>query len=253
MSLFVIFDQTTLNNFFYVTFAFIVSEHLMNYQWVMPQLKALYVKLSLSFLTMMTIDCEKTLINAIRMKFSNVEHVFCTWHINNNVLSHCKRKFDIVEIWETFFNEWKAIMYVSTQQKYLDAWNFISDKYNLSHSECIEYLLNTYITHYRRRFVRFFINQILHFDTIVTSKEEKTHAILKRNLMTSTDDLKTMIENLDLLLINQRHNYVMNFENVKMRFSMKCRLDIFRNISAYVISNALRKILNEYKWYEPSR
>ncbi len=138
-------------------------------------------------------------------------------------------------------------MYVFSQQKYLDAWNFISDKYNLLHSECIKYFLNIYIIHYQRRFERFFINQILHFDIIITLKKEKTHAILKRNLMIFIDDLKTMIKNLHLLLINQRHNHVIKFENVKMSFSMKCRLDIFRNISAYVILNALRKISNKYK------
>jgi hypothetical protein len=154
MSLFVIIDQTELNIIFYVAFVFMTHEHFSNYKWILQQLKIIYVKLSLSFLTIFVIDCEKTLTNAIRLKFSEIDHVFWIWHINNNVLSHCKRKFDIKKFWKTFFDEWKAMMYVFIQQKYIMIWDLISEKYNLSHSECIEYLLNIYITHYRRRFVK---------------------------------------------------------------------------------------------------
>ncbi len=154
MSLFVITDQTKLNIIFYVAFVFMTHEHISNYEWILQQLKIIYVKLSLSFLTNFVIECEKALTNAIRLKFSEIDHVFCIWHINNNVLSHCKRKFDIKEIWETFFDEWKAMMYVFIQQKYTMIWDLINEKYNLFHSECIEYLLNIYITHYRRKFVK---------------------------------------------------------------------------------------------------
>jgi hypothetical protein len=119
MSLFVITDHTKLNIIFYVAFVFMTHEHISNYEWVLQQLKIIYVKLSLSFLTIFVIDCEKALTNAIRLKFSEIDHVFCIWHINNNVMSHCKRKFDIKEVWKTFFDEWKAMMYVSTQQKYI--------------------------------------------------------------------------------------------------------------------------------------
>jgi hypothetical protein len=81
----------------------------------------------------------------------------------------------------------------------------------------------------------------------VTSRREEAHAMLKRSLMSSTDDLKIVIDNLDLLMINQRHEYVQKFEEIKIRYSVDCRLDIFRNISAFVISKALRMIMNEYK------
>jgi hypothetical protein len=185
MFLFVITDQTKLNIIFYVAFVFMIIEHFSNYEWILQQLKTLYVKLSFSFFTIFVIDCEKALINAIRLKYSKIEYVFCIWLINNNVLSHCKKKFEIKEIWKIFFNKWKTMMYAFTQQKYIDAWNLINEKYNLFYSECIEYLLNIYIIHYRRRFLKCFINQILHFDIIVTSRNEKK----TRNIKTQFDDI----------------------------------------------------------------
>jgi glycerol-3-phosphate dehydrogenase len=71
--------------------------------------------------------------------------------------------------------------------------------------------------------------------------------MLKRNLFTSIDDLKIMMNNLNFLLINQHHDYSIEFENVKIRYSLQCRIDFFQNIFAFVTSFALRKILNQYK------
>ncbi len=270
MSLFVIIDQTAINIIFYVAFVFMSQKKLMNYIWILLQLKNLYVKLSLSFSVIMTTDCEKALTNAIRLKFSQTSHVFCIWHINNNVLINCKKAFNSEKAWETFFEEWKAVMYANSEAEYNTAWNFLSEKYNSSHSECIEYLWKTYILHYRRRFVKCFIDKIMHFGIIVTSREEDAHAMLKRNLITSIDDLKIVMNNLNLLLINQRHDYLIEFENakiryslqcridlfqtflikfenVKIRYSLQCRIDLFQNIFAFVTSYALRKILNQYK------
>jgi hypothetical protein len=81
----------------------------------------------------------------------------------------------------------------------------------------------------------------------VTSRREEAHAMLKRSLISFIDDLKIVIDNLDLLMINQKHEYVRKFEEIKIRYSVNCRLDIFRNISAFVISAALRIIMSEYK------
>ncbi len=247
MFLFVIIDQTAINIIFYVAFVFMCQKKMTNYIWVLLQLKNLYVKLSLLFSMIMTIDCEKALTNAIKLKFSQTSHVFCIWHINNNVLINCKKTFNSKKAWETFFDEWKTMMYASSENEYNTAWNFLSEKYNLFHSECIEYLYEIYILHYRRRFVKCFIDKITHFDIIVTSREEDAHAILKRNLITFIEDLKIMMNNLNLLLINQRHDYLIEFANVKIRYSLQCRIDLFQNIFAFVTSYALRKILNQYK------
>ncbi len=87
----------------------------------------------------------------------------------------------------------------------------------------------------------------MHFDIIVISKEESAYAMLKRNLITFIDDLKIMINNLNLLLINQRYDYLIEFKNAKIRYSLQCRINLFQNIFAFVTSYALRKNLNQYK------
>jgi glycerol-3-phosphate dehydrogenase len=87
----------------------------------------------------------------------------------------------------------------------------------------------------------------MHFDIIVTFREKDAHAMLKRNLIIFIDDFKIIMNNLNLLLINQRYDYLIEFENVKIRYSLQCRIDFFQNIFAFVTLYVLRKILKQYK------
>jgi hypothetical protein len=71
----------------------------------------------------------------------------------------------------------------------------------------VKYLIDTYIRDHRRRFVKTYINQVLHFETTMSSRSEIEHSQLKRYLRASTDDLKTMIDSISLMLKNQIHNH----------------------------------------------
>ncbi len=57
-------------------------------------------------------------------------------------------------------------------------------------------------------FIKTYINQVLHFETTMSFRSEIEHAQLKRHLRASTDDLKTMINSINLMLKNQIHNHL---------------------------------------------
>jgi hypothetical protein len=67
------------------------------------------------------------LINAIAIEYrdeaghNSVAHLFCIWHINNNVLINCKKDFDTKKAWDEFFAAWKSVMYASSVVKYIAA------------------------------------------------------------------------------------------------------------------------------------
>jgi hypothetical protein len=180
MFLFIISDQIALHKNFYVVFCFVTKEKQNDYVWILQQLKRLYAKLKISDSTVLIIDMKKELMNVCRLIFSVSNHLLCLWHINNNVLINCKKHFIIKKIWDKFFSEWKKMMYASSEREYRDLWDKFVNRYNLSHFDCINYLYNTYILSYRRRFIKCYINQMLHFDITITSRDEDAHAILKR-------------------------------------------------------------------------
>ncbi len=248
MLLMIIFDQIALHKTFYVVFCFMTKEKQNDYVWIMKQLKSLYQQLKISQnSTVFVTNMKKELMNVCKLTFSSINHLLCIWHINNNVLINCKKSFVFKEAWNVFFTEWKTIMYASFDRKYRQLWDQFVDRYNLTHDECIDYLYDTYIRDYRRRFVKCYINQVLHFDTTMTSRDESEHAVLKRQLKSSIDDLKTMMNEINLLLINEHHNYLIEMKEAKMRYFIELRKFIFDQLTSFVTSTALWKILSQYK------
>ncbi len=110
----------------------------------------------------------------------------------------------------------------------------------------MKYLAIIYITH-AKHFVKCYINRVLHFDITTTSRDENEHATLKCQLETSKNDLKSMIENINLLLINEHHNHLLKLNDDKTRFFMKLRKWIFQQISSYITTSMIRRIVTQYQ------
>lgn len=47
------------------------------------------------------------------------------------------------------------------------------------------------------------------------------------NIDLSSEDLKLVVDQISLLLMNERHNYVLKFEEDKLRISTVCRHDLY--------------------------
>ncbi len=242
MSLMIISDQTLMHINFYVIFCFMTQETTVDYCWILRQLKTLYDQFS--DLTIFVIDMKRDLMHVIVVKFLNSHHLFCIWHINNNVTMNCKKAFNTKKEWTNFFNVWKKVMYVDSKHDFWELWRKFSLTYN-NHEMMIEYLVITYITH-ARHFVKCFINRILHFETTMTSREKDEHAVLKRQLESSTRDLKIVVNEINLLLINEHHNYELVVVDQKVRYSTAFRKSIFSQLTAYITHYALRKIVTQY-------
>jgi hypothetical protein len=232
---------------FYVAFCFIAKKIIENYYWILTQLRVLYMRLTFSNSTIIVIDMKKDFMLAMQMIFSSSSHLLCIWHINNNVVVNCKRNFSTKEAWIEFYNQWKSVIYAHTKKEFWKNWRIFINKYHSSHEECVKYLLFTYITNYRQRFVRCYINKMLHFEITMSSRDEKKHSMLKRQLKSFIDDLKTMINEINLLLMNKYHNYLLKFEKAKMRLSMKFNKSIYQRLIAHVTSHVLKKIDEQYK------
>jgi hypothetical protein len=111
----------------------------------------------------------------------------------------------------------------------------------------VKYLLSTYIINHRQRFAKCYINKMLHFDITISSRDERKHAVLKRQLNSSIDDLKTMIDEINFFLMNEYHNYFLKFEKTKIRLSIKLKKSIYQRLIAHVTFYVLRMIDEQYK------
>jgi hypothetical protein len=65
-------------------------------------------------------------------------------------------------------------------------------------------------------------------------KSENEHAQLKRHLESSIENLKIVIDNIKLLLINQIHDHTIALDDAKLRYSTHLRKSIFQQLFAFV-------------------
>jgi hypothetical protein len=70
--------------------------------------------------------------------------------------------------------------------------------------------------------------------------------MFKRRLKFSIEDFKTMMNDINLLLINELHNHFLIVENAKIRFSMRFNKLIFQQVASYVAFNVLKMIFDQY-------
>lgn len=246
MPLLVINGVTALNTTFFVGFAFLSSERTADYTWVLTQLKQLYEEIDASNPKVILTDCERGLINASRLVFPDAQHLLCIWHVDKNVLSNCHKDFATKEEWETFYIDWHKVMYARTSAEYEARWTALSNTYDQRHPGPMLYLTNDLLRSYKKKFVKCWTDQSLHFNNHATSRSEGSHAKLKRDLTSSIGDLKTVVDSLELLLINQYQDYVLALEDAKTRLPHELRLPFLRELIGQVTPFALHRVREQY-------
>ena len=94
------------------------------------------------------------------------------------------------------------------------------------------------------------INKIMHFNIIIISRAEDIHQILKNYLKFFIENLMTMINKLELMLMNQQKNYQMKFEQTKRRVSFAFTHSMFRNLLDRVASHVIWKINDQFERFQ---
>ena len=242
---------TALNTSFYVEFAFLRQERKENYVWFLQQLKTLYRMLNISYPKVVVTDRDIGLMAAIYSVFPDTRHLLCLWHIHRNVQEHWKPVFrhsaHSDDDWMAFESMWHAVVYSKTEEEYEVNWDALNDAYSHDHSAEVQYLVDTWLAPYKRKFVKAFVDKVLHFDNIATPRVEGGHAVLKHQLGFSTGDLKTVVDNIDLLLKNQHQEYVIKLDEAEMRFPTRLRRPLYSDVRAYITPFALLKVHSQYE------
>jgi hypothetical protein len=108
--LFVIVDHIFLSIISYVDFAFLTRETEENFAWVLKTLQKYLKKKNILVSKILMTNRDVKLINVSHSIFSRVRHFLCIWHVNKNVLTHCKSYFITKEEWEKLYLKWQAMM-----------------------------------------------------------------------------------------------------------------------------------------------
>ena len=85
-----IVGMTSLNSQFSAGFCFLKEEKQKDYMWALSKLAAILTPETRP--AVIVTDLEVSLMAAIDKIFPSSSHMMCTWHINKNIMSKCKRQ-----------------------------------------------------------------------------------------------------------------------------------------------------------------
>ena len=117
-------DTVGINNCFqtfFVSFAFMSSETKLDYKWsTQCNLELFTMYMPGIEPSIIATDADLALIAVVGKTFPRAVALLCTWHIQKNVLKHCKKGFTTDDAWNTFQNAFNNILYAKTEQDYKD-------------------------------------------------------------------------------------------------------------------------------------
>jgi len=132
----------------------------------------------------------------------------------------------------------------TTGDVFAAAWIALQGAYpKLEFAAAIAYLENEWLRH-KEKFVHAWTDHHLHFGHRATSKAERAHALIKRELMVSTNDIVTIVNALIRTLKDQHATKKAALERAKVNLPIKLMIPLFRDIVGKVAPQALHRMLD---------
>ncbi|KNE96692.1 hypothetical protein PSTG_10095 [Puccinia striiformis f. sp. tritici PST-78] len=211
-----VIGQAASNRLFSIGFCFMTYEDEENYLWAVNQLKKFIWKperIPKVFIT----DRESALRNALEQVFPDAQANLCTWHINKNIATNCKKYFPsikppaklakraikpvknlkpLVDPWKQFMNLWKLVTSAKSPEVYVERFKTLKD--HLATRPAVLSYIEQNIIPVKELFVVAWACQYPHLRNLNNSRVESGHAYLKTFVMNSTGDLLSVFQALAL-------------------------------------------------------
>ncbi|XP_050913303.1 protein FAR-RED ELONGATED HYPOCOTYL 3 [Lathyrus oleraceus] len=168
--LFEIVGITSTELTFAVAFAYMESEQIENFCWVLEKLKELFVKKDLCPQVILT-DRDLALMKAIEIMFPKSINLLCRFHINAG--AKCKQHV-VNDLQKTIDTLWMEVVWASDEVEYGQPLHQL-EQACVDYSGFINYMKDTWLTPHRHRFVGARINQVLHLGNTTTNRVESAH------------------------------------------------------------------------------
>ena len=141
------------NNSFFISTGFLSGEAEDDYNWIVECNVDLWA-LACSSATIPQVavtDADGALIKAIKAKLPTSKAFLCKWHVQKNVVKHCKAGFDTDEDWDKFEKAFNSILNATTKQAYEDRLLQFSITYAweanpLFNNDYVKYIKETWFT-----------------------------------------------------------------------------------------------------------
>ncbi|KAL2104470.1 hypothetical protein VUR80DRAFT_555 [Thermomyces stellatus] len=242
---------------FCVAFAFLSGETEEDYIWALDRLRSMYelggTRLPSVILTDRCIAC----MNAVSHSFPTAVSLLCLWHANKAVLRYCQPRFvqrqpgsenqpDLTD-WNEFFSYWHSIIKSTDEETFKQRVQELERHYLQQCLEEVGYIKTIWLDPYKEKLVKAWVDQHLHFGSVVTSRVEGIHGLLKSHLKTSTLDLFEAWRAMKHVLLNQLADLESNQARQQIHIPIELSGSLYSAIRGWISHEALRKVEEQRK------
>ena len=108
---------TSTNKTFSIAYSFLHSEQGHNFHWVLQRVKDVIDEIH--YPRVIVTDRDLALVGACEAEFPNAHHLLCRWHIEQNLVKHCKNKCSDDD-YEPIKRRWDMMVKAPTYELYQD-------------------------------------------------------------------------------------------------------------------------------------
>jgi hypothetical protein len=119
--------------------------------------------------------------------------------------------------------------------------------YHEDYRDNLKYIYDTWLTPWTDRLCKYSTNELRHYGITTTSRAEGIHRVLKSSLKISTGDLMTVVDRIEVMLINQLKTYRMNLTKAKRSTPYALSHTVFRNLLGRVTPHALWMMYGQFQ------
>ena len=139
-----------------------------------------------------------------------------------------------------------SIVHSKSAEAYDTAWGSFQDKWNEKYDRLVWYLDDTWLRRWKTRFVRAWTDRVMHFNTLVTSRAEGSHAVLKQALGTSSGDLLQVLDDIKLILTSQLAKHETEINLRRSRVMDHHNIEVYTHLKWKISPHALNLMLKQY-------
>lgn len=215
MPLFNLCGTTADKKTFQIATAFLNGEAEPQFAWAMSHFVGILKTAKIDLPRVIVTDRELALMNALANNpvLDSVPHILCRWHVNMNVLAKCKQHFPKATrqgnktvraaAFRVFLSDWKDL--VNSDTKAVFEKRLADFQRPGKHPQkAVDYSMKTWITPWKEKLIRCYIDKYRHFGHCTTSIVESLHSTMKKFLWSSQGDLSTAFRALDLFWTSQK-------------------------------------------------
>jgi hypothetical protein len=196
--------------------------------------------------------------------FPNLQANLCTWHLNKNITTNCKKFFttftqktasskkNMPDPWMEFMSSWGQVTKAKTPNIFSERLDSL--KVQLASCPSVLEYIKTSILPVKELFVVAWACQHPHLRNLNTSCIESGHAYVKTFIKNSTGDLLSVFKSLSLAIdtqLNQVHESI-GRDTVKSLVNVpKCFIPLLGHISTFALKECLLQF-NRIKTINPT-